>query len=32
MISFTYSREYKENLALEFNNALDIKTDRNHLK
>ena len=27
MISFTYSREYKENLALEFNNALDIKTD-----
>lgn len=22
--SFTYSREYKENLALEFNNALDI--------
>ena len=26
--SFTYSREYKENLALEFNNALDIKTDK----
>ena len=27
--SFTYSREYKENLALEFNNALDIKPDIN---
>ena len=29
--SFTYSREYKENLALEFNNALDIKTDINQV-
>ena len=30
--SFTYTREYKENLALEFNNALDNPNKEGHSK